>query len=75
MCEVALSKEDITPNNAAWLLLLADRHNLVKLEKVRTLLIKSKYQWKSIMYDGNQKCNSVIHSMSLLGSELTRRLT
>ena len=34
MCEVALGKEDITPHSAARLLLLADRHNLAKLEKV-----------------------------------------
>ena len=36
MCEVALGKEDITPHSAARLLLLADRHNLIKLEKVVT---------------------------------------
>ena len=36
MCEVALGKEDITPHSAARLLLLADRHNLIELEKVGT---------------------------------------
>ena len=36
MCEVALGEENISPHSAARLLLLADRHNLVELEKVGT---------------------------------------